>query len=149
MSNNVLSLQEQPLLSAHQRDIWLAQKTATQLIVEHSSGRSTVLHGDISAITGVCLSERHLAITNNRSIVIYKIARPDEHKDSKAKLLSITQMHTFSDPDCVQLFIWSETLIVLCRENIKLYSLGGVILQEIFFNDTEGEFIQLHHAERK
>lgn len=127
------------MLSAHSRDIWLTQKTATQLIVEHSSNRSTILHADIPAITGVCLNERYLIITNNRTIVVYKIARPDEHRDSKAKVLSITQMHTFTEPDCVQLFIWDETVIVLCRENIKFYSLGGVILKEIYFNDTEGE----------
>lgn len=128
------------MLSAHSRGIWLTQKTATQLVVEHSSNHSTVLHGDIPAITGVSITERHLVITNNRKIVAYKIARPDEQQDSKAKALSITQMHTFTDSDCVQVFIWDETVIVLCRECIKFYSLGGVILREIFFNDTEGKF---------
>lgn len=101
------------------------------------------MHADIPAITGVCLNERYLVITNNRTIVIYKIARPDEHQDSKAKTLHISQTHTFTDSDCVQLFIWDETVIVLCHENIKFYSLGGVILREIFFNDTEGD--ALHH----
>lgn len=131
------------MLSAHARNIWLTQKTATQLIVEHASNRSTILHGDIPAITGVALNDRYLVITNNRVIVVYKIARSDEYEDSKAKALPITQIHTFADSDCVQLFIWDETVIVLCRENIKFYSLGGVILREIFFNDTEGK---LHRA---
>lgn len=130
--------QEQPLLTGHCRDIWLTQKTATQLIVEHSSNRSTILHGDIPAITGVSVNERYLVITNSRIIVIYKIGRPDEQQDTKTKVLPITQVHTFTDPDCVQLFIWDEAIIVLCRENIKFYSFGGVILREIFFNDTEG-----------
>lgn len=133
-----LVFQEQPLLSAHTRDIWLTQKSATQLIVDHSSNRSTVLHADIPAITGVSLNERHLVITNNRSIAVYKIARPDECQEAKAKTLHIKHLHTYSDSDCVQLFIWDETVIVLCRENIKFYSLGGVILRELFFSDAEG-----------
>lgn len=127
------------MLSAHSRDIWLTQKTATQLIVEHSNNRSTVLHSDIPAITGVCINERYLVITNNRIIVVYKIARTEEYQDSKAKTLPITQIHTFTDSECVQLFIWDETVIVLCRENVKFYSLGGVVLREIFFNDTDGK----------
>lgn len=126
------------MLAAHSRNIWLTQKSATQLIVEHSNNRSTVLLGDISAITSVCLNEQYLVITNNRTVVVYKIAHSDENAANKVMALSITQTHSFTEPDCVQLFIWNEVLMILCRENIKFYSVGGVMLREITFNDTEG-----------
>lgn len=132
-------MQEQPLLTAHSRDIWVTQKTATQLLIEHSSKRSTLLHGDISAITGLCLNDRHLVITNNRAVVIYKIAKTDNIQDAKEKMLIIKQIHTFNDTDCVRLFIWDETVIILGHENIKFYSLGGIVLRDIYFNDNEGE----------
>lgn len=136
-------LQEQPLLVAHCRDLWACQKTATKILVEFSNKRSMLLHGDLTAITGLALSERHLVITNNRSVVVYKITKPDDYHESKNKTLNIKQLHIFHNIDCVQIFLWDEVIIILGQNDIKFYSLGGVVLREIFFNENEGEEIRI------
>lgn len=122
----------------HTRDLWATQKTATQLYIEHSSGRSTLLHSDISTITGICLNERHIIITNNRTIAVYKVTRPDEFQDVKGKSLTIKTTGSFQIAECVELFIWDEFIIILGNNDVKLFSLGGVVLREIEFNEHEG-----------
>lgn len=106
------------------------------MYVEHSSKYSTILRSDISAITGLSLNERNLAITNHKSIAIYKIPRADEFRDSKNA--SIKMIHTFNDADCARIFIFDEIVIVVGYENVRLYSFGGIVLKEIMFNDNEG-----------
>lgn len=126
------------MLVAHCRDIWACQITATKILIEHSAQRSTTLHGDISVITGLCLSERHLVITNNRTVVVYKITKPDDY-ETKTKSLTVKQLHTFHNVDCVQIFIWDEIIIILGSTDVKFYSLGGVVLRDIYFNENEGK----------
>ncbi|XP_031624107.1 intraflagellar transport protein 140 homolog isoform X2 [Contarinia nasturtii] len=137
--SNVYILKEQPLLTAYSPNIWIRQKSSTQLYVEHASNFSTILRCDISAITGLCLNERNLAITNQKNIAIYKIPRADDFKDAKNnKNVSIKQVHTFNVLDCMKIFIYDEMLIVIGYQNVRVYSFGGIVLKEINFNDNEG-----------
>lgn len=136
--SNVYILKEQPLLSAYSQNIWITQKSATELFVEHAS-YSTTLRSDISAITGLCLTERNLAITNHKNITIYQIPRVDDFQ-KKSGTLSIKQAHSFHVNDCIQLFMHEEILIVVGLESVHLYSFGGVSLKEIIFNDNEGKW---------
>lgn len=127
------------MLTAYSPNIWIRQKSATQLYVEHSSNFTTTLQSEVSAITGLCLNERNLAITNQKNIAIYKIPRTDEFKDIKNnKNVSIKHIQTFNVTDCMQIFIYDEMLIVVGYQNVRIYSFGGIVLKEINFNDNEG-----------
>lgn len=129
------------MLTAYSANIWIRQKSSTQLYIEHSTNYSMTLRSEISAITGLCLNERNLAITNQKIIAIYKIPRTDEFKDAKNnKNVSIKLIHTFNVIDCMQIFIWNEILIVIGYQNVRIYSFGGIILKEIHFNENEGNF---------
>lgn len=100
-----------------------------------------ILRSDITAITGLCLNERNLALTNHKNIAIYKIPRAEEFKDAKNnKNVSIKHVHTFNVIDCMQIFIYDETLIVIGHQTAQIYSFGGIVLKEINFNDNEGNF---------
>lgn len=98
-----------------------------------------ILRSEISAITGLSLNERNLAITNQKNIAIYKIPRIDEFADAKnSKNVSIKHVQTFNVTDCMQIFIYDEMLIVVGYQNVRIYSFGGIVLKEIQFNDIEG-----------
>lgn len=127
------------MLTAYSPSLWITQKSANQLYVEHSSKYTTILRADISGITGLCLNERNLAITNQKIISIYKIPRADQFRDKLNKNVAIKMVHTISDAECSKMFIFDETLIVIGYENIRLFSFGGIILKEINFNETEGK----------
>lgn len=135
------NFQEQPLLTAYSPNIWIRQKSATQLYVEHSSNFSTILRSDIPAITGLCLNERNLAITNHKIIAIYKIPRADEFKDKTNQNVSIKHVQSFNVTDCMQIYIYDEMLIVVGYQNARIYSFGGIVLKEINFNDNEGKTV--------
>lgn len=126
------------MLTAYSPNIWITQKTATQLYIEHSSNFSTILRSDISAITGLCLNDRNLAITNHKSVAIYKIPRTDEFHDKTNSSAVIKMIHTFHNVDCSRIFIYDEILVVIGYENVRLYSFNGIVLKEINFNDNEG-----------
>lgn len=130
--------QEQPLLTAYSPNIWIRQKSPNQLYVEHTSNFSTILRCEISAITGLCLNERNLAITNHKNIAIYKIPRLEEFKDKKNKNVAIQHVRSFNVVDCMQIFMYDEILIVVGYQNVRTYSFGGIVLKEINFNDSEG-----------
>lgn len=129
------------------------------MYIEHSSNFSTTLRADISAITGLCLNERNLAITNQKSIAIYKIPRTDEFKGQQNPNgnasgeggggASIKHIQTFNVLDCMQIFIYDETVIVVGYQNVRSYSFGGIALKEINFNDNEGNcFISIDFCKR-
>lgn len=122
--------------------MWIIQKSANQLYIDHTSNFSTTFQSEISAITGMCLSERNLAITNQKNIAIYKIPRPDEFQDRRSnRSLSIKLVHSFVDSDCQQMFIYEENLIVVGHEKVRIFSFGGIVLKEITFNNNEGKWI--------
>lgn len=137
------------MLTAYSPNIWIRQKSATQLYIEHSSNFSMTLRCEISAITGLCLNERNLAITNQKNIAIYKIPRSDEFKDVKNnKNVTIKHIQTFNVIDCMQIFIYDEMLIVVGYQNVRIYSFGGIVLKEINFNDNEGEFLKRKYEKK-
>lgn len=146
-----MGIQEQPLLTAYSPSIWIRQMSATQLYIEHSSNFSMTLRVEISAITGLSLNERNIAVTNQKSVAIYKIPRADEFKSQKSSKsnsnnntnsassnVGINLIQTFNVFDCMNIFIYDETVIVIGYENVRIYSFGGIVLKEINFNDNEG-----------
>lgn len=150
-------MQEQPLLTAYSPSIWIRQMSATQLYIEHSTNFSMTLRVEISAITGLSLNERNIAVTNQKAVAIYKIPRADEFKSapksgssSKTNInstntggnVSINLVQTFNVFDCMNIFIYDETVIVIGYENVRIYSFGGIVLKEINFNDNEGMFMK-------
>lgn len=111
------------------------------------------LRVEISAITGLSLNERNLAVTNQKSVAIYKIPRTDEFKgkqnssnsnnnnnnrNSTSSNVGINLVQTFNVFDCMNIFIYDETVIVIGYQNVRIYSFGGIVLKEINFNDNEG-----------
>lgn len=85
------------------------------------------------------MNERNFAITNQKSVAIYRIPRPDEFKDKQNKNVAIKHIQTFNVTDCMKIFIYDEILIVVGYQNARIYSFGGIVLKEIYFNDNEGE----------
>lgn len=127
------------MLSTHIRDIWATQRTATEVFVEHSTGRSTLIQSDGAAISGICINDRHFILASNKKISVYKITRSEEYPNAKTKSLQVKATGiSFQDNDCVEIFIWDETIIVLGNAEIRLYSLGGVILRKIELSEHEG-----------
>lgn len=119
--------------------MWITQKSASQLYIDHTTNFSTTFQSEIATITGLSLSERNLAITNQKNITIYKIPRPDEFQDSRSnRNLSIKMVNNFVDPDCSQMFLFEENLVVVGHEKVRIYSFGGIVLNEITFNNNEG-----------
>ncbi|XP_037026669.1 intraflagellar transport protein 140 homolog [Bradysia coprophila] len=137
---NVYILKEQPLVSAHCREIWATQRNANQVYVQNDADKSTYLQADANiSITDLCLTKRNMLLTNGRTVVVYKIIVEDDLADVKLnKGLSIKLMNTFV-AECIQLFIHDENIIVLGQIDVKIYSLGGVVLRELHFNDNEGK----------
>lgn len=91
-------------------------------------------------MTGLCLNDRNVAITNQKSIAIYRVPRTDEFKDKQnSQNAAIKHMQTFNVTDCMHIFIHDEILIVVGYQNVRTYSFGGIVLKEINFNDNEGK----------
>ncbi|KAJ6640265.1 Intraflagellar transport protein 140 like [Pseudolycoriella hygida] len=137
---NVYILKEQPLVSAHCREIWATQRNANQVYVHNDANKSTYLQADANiSITDLCLTKRNMLLTNGRTVVVYKITIDDDLADAKMnKGLSIKLMNTFA-AECIRLFIHDENIIVLGQIDVKIFSLGGVVLRELHFNDNEGK----------
>lgn len=133
-------------MTAYSPSIWIRQMSATQLYIEHSSNFSMTLRVEISAITGLSLNERNIAVTNQKTVAIYKIPRSDEFKTQQSgnstnnNNVAINLVQTFNVFDCMNIFIYDETVIVIGYENVRIYSFGGIVLKEINFNDNEGSY---------
>lgn len=127
-------------MSAHCREIWATQRNANQVYVQNDADKSTYLQADANlSITDLCLTKRNMLLANGRTIAVYKIIVEDDLADVKLnKGLSIKLMSTFV-AECIQLFIHDENIIVLGQIDVKIYSLGGVVLRELHFNDNEGK----------
>ncbi|XP_055383288.1 intraflagellar transport protein 140 homolog [Condylostylus longicornis] len=157
--SNVYVLKEQPLLSCYRRNIWAVQRSANQVYVEHSIGKTTTVHADIS-ITNLALTELNLILSNGKTIVVYRINKDDDlvlgttavigpggtitstSTIENDKILSIKQMQTFQC-ECLDVHIHQQSSQIYCltSRDIKIYSLGGVVLKEIQSNDNEGKVI--------
>lgn len=122
--------------TAHCRDISATQKNANQIYVQQSTGKSLYLHTDLT-VTDFCLTKLHLAVTNERQIAVYKVVDNSQLLDD-TKSFAITPMNTFTG-ESVQLFVYEENILALGHADVKIFSLGGVMLRQLHFNDTEGE----------
>lgn len=134
--SSVFILKEQPLASAHCRNLWAVQKTTNQCALEHSSGRTKTLESDIS-VTSLTLSDSLIVLSNGKTITVFKVATEDDLGGSGLKL----KTHQTFTADNLQMFLHEQNLILLTANDVRIVSLGGVLLQEISFKDTEGEIL--------
>lgn len=108
------------------------------MYVQNGAGKSLYLHAEIS-ITDLSLTKQHLVVTNERQIVVHKITNQEKDLEgSNENMFSVNAINSFS-AESVQLFIHEENIIALGQMNVKIYSIGGVVLRQINFNDTEGK----------
>ncbi|XP_052866434.1 intraflagellar transport protein 140 homolog [Anopheles cruzii] len=158
--SDVFILKEQALLAAHTRTLWVVQRKSNELLVQHCSGKEASLRLE-SSITHLALNELHLVVTNGRSIGVYRVQQSPLHDgvgsrfgtaesettgsvggptdgDSGAPALSITFVGSFA-VDCVAVYLYERSIVALGAEQVKVYSLSGVILQELVFNEHEGK----------
>lgn len=160
--SNVFILKEQALLSSHTRTVWATQKKSNELLVvqqqnasrssaggEKTGDRRTAVMKSDNSIIHLALSEINLVVTNGRTVAVYRVtggggtgltssssssvSRVDEDADA----LSITHTGSFG-VDCVAIYLYEQQVVALGAEQVKIYSLSGVVLQEIFFNENEG-----------
>lgn len=159
--SNVFILKEQALLACHTRALWATQKKSNELVLvqqpstSHSTGggeaeprRTTVMKSD-NSIIHLALSEINLVVTNGRTVAVYRVGGGGAASSSSSSMvaasgdedadaLSITHAGSFG-VDCVAIYLYEQNVVALGAEQVKIYSLSGVVLQEIFFNDNEGK----------
>lgn len=141
------------------------QKSANQIFIEHTNPQaSAILNCDI-AITNIALSVKYLILTNGRKISAYKVTlnnssssstTSSEHpppqqssttasrmyggstRSAEKTTLNIEFMQTFNC-ECLDLYIHDESIFCLTSRDVKLYSMGGVVLKEITTSENEGK----------
>lgn len=159
--SNVFILKEQALLSCHTRTLWATQKKSNELVLVQQNAprsaatgetdrRTAVMKSD-NSIIHLALSEINLVVTNGRTVAVYRVggggpsltsssrATTTTGGDENADALSITHAGSFG-VDCVAIYLYEQQVVALGAEQVKIYSLSGVVLQEIFFNENEGRF---------
>lgn len=140
------------------------QKSANQIFIEHTNPTaSAILNCDI-AITNIALSIKYVILTNGRKISAYKVtlnnsscssSTSNEQQHQQLRLygsrstrsaekttLNIEFMQTFNC-ECLDLYIHDESIFCLTSRDVKLYSMGGVVLKEITTGENEGKFYNL------
>lgn len=135
--------------SSHTRNIWAVQKSANEIYCEHSSGQSTTIITDVSVVE-LCLNENNLILTNGKSIIVYKILFEDDiigggEMTTMKKSFHIKTLNTFVVADCLEIFLYDQNIITLGQSDIKILSLGGIVLQNLLVTDAEGLCIKLFH----
>uniref|UniRef100_A0AAG5DP30 Uncharacterized protein n=1 Tax=Anopheles atroparvus TaxID=41427 RepID=A0AAG5DP30_ANOAO len=162
--SNVFILKEQSLLARHTRTVWATQRKSNELLLRHAGGRETVLRTD-SSIIHLALNELHIVVTNGRSVGVYRIQQPLHGNSNetlgvgarsvstaRAGLSEVSDSGELGDPnallasfvcsfavDCVAVYLYEQNIVALGVEQVKIFSLSGVILHEIAFNDNEGK----------
>ncbi|EAT45838.1 AAEL002943-PA [Aedes aegypti] len=146
--SNVFILKEQALLSCHTRTLWATQKKSNELVLVQQNA-PPVMKSD-NSIIHLALSEINLVVTNGRTVAVYRVggggpsltsssrATTTTGGDEDADALSITHAGSFG-VDCVAIYLYEQQVVALGAEQVKIYSLSGVVLQEIFFNENEGK----------
>lgn len=139
------------------------QKSANQIFIEHMNpSASVILNCDI-AITNIALSIKYVIVTNGRKISAYKLtlnnllsssstSTEQQHpqhqttrlyggstRSAEKTTLNIEFMQTFNC-ECLDLYIHDESIFCLTSRDVKLYSMGGVVLKEITTSENEGKF---------
>uniref|UniRef100_A0A182RYS9 WD_REPEATS_REGION domain-containing protein n=1 Tax=Anopheles funestus TaxID=62324 RepID=A0A182RYS9_ANOFN len=154
--SSVFILKEQSLLSAHARAVWATQRKSNELLVRHANGREVVLHTDISIIH-LALNELHVVVTNGRTIAVYRIEQTGTMRSTTGRLgatggtsnetvsgeldtnaLVVSFVDSFA-VECVAVYLYEQSIVALGAEQVKIYSLSGIVLQEIVFNGNEGK----------
>lgn len=79
-------------------------------------------------------------LTNERQILVHKITNQEELNENNGNIFNVNAMNSFS-AESVQMFIHEENIITIGQMNVKIYSLGGVVLRQLNFNDTEGKCV--------
>lgn len=133
---NVFILKEQPLRTAHTRHVWVTQKSAHQICVQTSSGKSQYLHSDF-AVSNVCVTSHLLVVSNDRQMVVHKIENV-ENQIADGPALSVTYQKAFG-AESVRVFLYDENIIALTQSCVNVISLGGVVLKQIVFSEAEGK----------
>ncbi|XP_062537441.1 intraflagellar transport protein 140 homolog [Armigeres subalbatus] len=162
--SNVFILKEQALLSCHTRTLWATQKKSNELVLVQQNlslsatpvgsdggeaGRRTAVMKSDNSIIHLALSEINLVVTNGRTVAVYRVSGGGPTLssaslsratggDEDADALSITYVGSFG-VDCVAIYLYEQNVVTLGAEQVKIYSLSGVVLQEIFFNENEGK----------
>uniref|UniRef100_A0A182NDP1 Uncharacterized protein n=1 Tax=Anopheles dirus TaxID=7168 RepID=A0A182NDP1_9DIPT len=136
--SSVFVLKEQSLLSAHARHLWATQRKSNELLVRHASGREAVLRTDI-AIIHLALSELHVVVTNGRTVAVYRIEQAGTMRAGEAEANALVVAPAENFPvDCVAVYLYEQSIVTLGTEHVKIYSLSGIILQELTFGGNEG-----------
>ncbi|EDS36288.1 che-11 [Culex quinquefasciatus] len=153
--SSVFIMKEQALLAGHTRTLWATQKKSNELALAQQSTsaggdaerRTAVMKSD-NSIIHLALSEINLVLTNGRTVAVYRVGVPGVGGSSvvsssggpeeDADALSITYQGSFG-VDCVAIYLYDQNVVALGAEQVKIYSLSGVVLQEIFFSDHEGK----------
>ncbi|XP_055541505.1 intraflagellar transport protein 140 homolog [Wyeomyia smithii] len=164
--SSVFILKEQALLACHTRTLWGTQKKSNELLLvqQNLTASSTAAGGATerrhtsvmksdNSIIHLALSEINLVVTNGRTAAVYRVGSTGSGTSvissssggggttsggEDVDALSITHVGSFG-VDCVAIFLYEQNLVALGPEQVKIYSLSGVVLQEIFFNDNEGK----------
>lgn len=116
--------------------MWATQKSANEVIIEHANEIMSNVITDIP-ITELTLSESYLVLTNGRNVNVYKLIIEESTFDVTKKSLSIKSLNNFVI-ECLQLFIYDQTIIALGQDDVKILSLGGIILQNLSSTEVEG-----------
>lgn len=96
------------------------------------------------AITALCINDRNIAITNGRVVSVHKLHKDEEFNHSASPMgLNLRPIGTFS-VDCLQIFVYDEKLVILGQDVVKIFSLNGVMMQELQFSDAEGIYFRDH-----
>ncbi|XP_055586637.1 intraflagellar transport protein 140 homolog [Uranotaenia lowii] len=155
--SNVYILKEQALLSGHTRNLWATQKKSNELeLVQQSTSvasgqsprfRTATVRSD-NSIINLALNEISLVLTNGRTVSIYRVGNAGggssmissaaSVSDYDGESLMLTPAGSFL-VDCVAIYLYEQNVVALGSDQVKIYSLSGVIYQEIFFSDNEGK----------
>ncbi|XP_050099800.1 intraflagellar transport protein 140 homolog [Anopheles aquasalis] len=160
--SDVFILKEQALLAAHTRTLWATQRKSNELLLRHCTGREATLRLE-NSITHLALNELHLVVTNGRTVGVYRVQQPPatttttpapvtpakpaetgkafqgadgDHGDPGALLISFVGSFAV---ECVAVYLYEQNIVALGTEQVRVYSLCGVTLQEIVFSEHEGK----------
>uniref|UniRef100_A0A182K189 Uncharacterized protein n=1 Tax=Anopheles christyi TaxID=43041 RepID=A0A182K189_9DIPT len=151
--SSVFILKEQSLLAGHARQVWATQKKSNELLIRHANGREVLLHTDISIIH-LALNELHLVVTNGRTVAVYRIDQTgtmrgsgrltggpalNEMGNGEAEPALVVSFVDSFAVECVAVYLYEQSIVALGTEQVKIYSLSGIILQELVFNGNEGK----------
>lgn len=98
------------------------------------------------SITNISLNESNLVITNGRIINVYKFEYDDNfmkkiipEQEVEQSLNMQTKLLNYFNTECLHLYLYDQSIIVLQTDDVKIFSMRGVLLQTIQFRENEGK----------